>query len=48
MQFADHREGDDFPSIDGLPLAGFGSVLIERGVGLATVVVLELLPEGVP
>jgi hypothetical protein len=24
MQPADHRQGDDLPSIDGLALAGFG------------------------
>jgi hypothetical protein len=33
MQPADHREGDDLPSVDGLPLARFGGVLVEREVG---------------
>ena len=30
MQSADRREGDDLPSIDGLGLAWFGGVLVER------------------
>jgi hypothetical protein len=45
MQPANHRKGDDLPSIDGLSLAWFGGVLIEREVGPGTVIVLELLPE---
>jgi len=48
MQTANHREGDDLPSIDGLSLAWFGGVLVEREVGPATVIVLEILPEDAP
>jgi len=39
MQPADHREGDDLSPIDGLALAGFGSVLAEREVGPGSVIV---------
>ncbi len=40
MKPADHREGDDFPSIDRLALAGFGGVLVEREVSPGSVIVL--------
>ena len=48
MQPADHREGDDLPSIDGLALAGFGGVLVEREVSPGSVIVLEVLPQDTP
>ena len=48
MQPADHREGDDLPSIDGLTLAGFGGILAEREVGPGSVIVLEVLAQDVP
>ena len=48
MQSADHREGDDLPSIYGLPRAGFGGVLVEREVGPGSVIVLEVLPKDTP
>jgi hypothetical protein len=48
MEPADHREGDDFPSIDGLALAGFGGVLVEPEVGPRSVIVLEVLPQDAP
>jgi hypothetical protein len=48
MEPADHREGDDFPSIDRLALARFGGVLIEREVGSGSVIVLDVLPQDAP
>ena len=48
MEPADHREGDDLSSIDGLALAGFGGVLAEREVGPGSVIVLEVLPQDAP
>ena len=48
MQSPDHREGDDLPSIDGLTLAGFGGVLVEREVGPGSVIVLEVPPKDAP
>jgi hypothetical protein len=48
MQPADHREGDDLPSIYGLALAWFGGVLVEREVGPGSVIVLEVLPKDAP
>jgi hypothetical protein len=48
MKSADHREGDHLPSIDGLPLAGFGGVLVECEVGPGSVIVLEVLAQDAP
>ena len=48
MQSADHRQGDDLPSIDGLALARFRGVLVEREVSPASVVVLDVLPHDAP
>jgi hypothetical protein len=48
MQSADHREGDDLPSIGGLALTWFGSVLVEREVGPGAVNVREVSPEDAP
>jgi len=45
MEPADHREGDDLPSVGGLALAGFRGVLVERQVGPGSVIVLEVLPQ---
>jgi hypothetical protein len=44
MQSADHREGDDLSSIDGLALAQLRSVLVEREVGSGAVIMLEVSP----
>jgi hypothetical protein len=48
MQPADHREGDDLPSIDGLALAGFRGVLVEREVSPGSVIVLKVLEKDAP
>ena len=48
MQPADHREGDDLASIDGLALAVFRGVLAEREVGPRSVIVLEVVPQDAP
>jgi hypothetical protein len=45
MQSADHRKGDNLPSIDGFALAGFGGVLVKREVGARSAIVLEVLPQ---
>jgi hypothetical protein len=45
MQPADHRKGDDVSSIGGLPLAGFGGVLVEREVCPRSVNILEVSPQ---
>jgi hypothetical protein len=48
MQPADHREGDDLPSIGGLALAEVGGALAEREVGPGPVIVLEVLAQDAP
>jgi hypothetical protein len=48
MQPADHREGDDLPSIGGLALAELRGVLAERKVGPRAVIVLEVRPQDAP
>ena len=48
MEPADHRKGDDVSPIDGLALAGFGGVLVEREVSPGSVIVLEVLPKDTP
>ena len=40
MQSADHRKGDDLAFIDGLALAEFGGVLVEREMGSVAVIVV--------
>ena len=48
MEPADHREGDDLSSIDGLALAGFGRVFPEREVGPGSVIALEAVSKDAP
>ncbi len=48
MQPADHREGDDLPSIGGIALAEVGGVLAEREVSPGPVIVLEVLAQDAP
>ena len=43
MQPAGHRDGDDLAVIDGLLLARFGGVLVEREMGPGAVIVFEVL-----
>ena len=45
MQPADPRDGDDFPFVGGFAVARLGGVLVEREVGSAAVIVVEVLPQ---